>query len=52
MKLKPCPFCDEKKQIYTNKNVYWSVLCVTCGAEGPTNRTEKGAINAYNKRPK
>ncbi len=48
----PCPFCGEKKQIYTNKIVYWSVLCVTCGVDGPTNRTEKGAIKAWNRRSK
>jgi Lar family restriction alleviation protein len=43
-KLKPCPFCGERKHIDTylkdssierNGHLYWHIFCLKCHAEGP-----------------
>jgi Lar family restriction alleviation protein len=43
-KIKPCPFCGEKRNIYWylkessfehEEHQYWYVLCLKCRAEGP-----------------
>jgi hypothetical protein len=50
-KLCPCPFCDSKK-IYIRVSFKYCVACENerCLAEGPVRYTERGAINAWNRR--
>ncbi len=52
LKLLPCPFCKEKKEIYNNQFVSgsWSVDCLVCDAQGPKCKTEVESIKAWNKR--
>jgi len=53
-KLKKCPFCGEKEEIYQDRyrGGYWNVHCLMCGASGPNHKTEVAAIKAWNGRPK
>jgi Lar family restriction alleviation protein len=49
--IKPCPFCGEKKVMSHGGVYWWFISCEAkrCGADGPPRRTEKGAINAWNR---
>jgi hypothetical protein len=51
MKLKPCPFCGEQKEISTDKyqSGYWKTRCVMC--RGGEALNEKLAIQEWNTRP-
>jgi len=37
MKLKPCPFCGEKKELegHLTGDDEWTIRCRNCGAIGP-----------------
>jgi hypothetical protein len=48
MKLKPCPFCGESKQLFW-KTPAW-VQCGVCLCEGP--RVDLSPIEAWNRRAK
>jgi len=53
--LKPCPFCG-CKWIVTVSTLFapkWYLMrcrVLTCAAEGPRRKAERGAINAWNRR--
>ncbi len=51
-KLKPCPFCKEKKDIYPDRyrDGHWNVHCMVCGASGPNEQSEPEAIKAWDRR--
>lgn len=52
-KLKPCPFCGHKKpMIYDERKIGkgFEVTCRMCAAKVGGNKTEKEAIEAWNKR--
>ena len=51
LKIKSCPFCTKKRVEVLNSHVFW-VACNNsrCHVEGPTRKTENGAIKAWNKR--
>lgn len=51
--LKPCPFCGERETLkpwQADAIEYWTVICESCVAEGPTSITEAEAIAAWNAR--
>lgn len=54
--IKPCPFCEEQKQLYVEEFnvvedlVKFDVFCPNCGACGPQKYSEQQAIDARNKR--
>ena len=55
-KLKPCPFCGNKKvkvcggvPAGSRKGVYW-VYCRKCGTSSGNKKTKNSAIAAWNKR--
>lgn len=56
----PCPFCEEhsiETWVTENEDVdgraeWISCACTHCGTEGPAMATYKGAIDAWNLRPK
>ena len=58
MKLEPCPFCGEEKQLKVKKDYITirTVECLRCGCEGPiAHYTDKAitndiAIDLWNKR--
>lgn len=57
-----CIFCDVKvpgtvkvdEELFSigEGNGFYQVHCYMCGAKGPVKGTEKGAIDAWNKRSK
>lgn len=49
-KTKPCPFCKSTDLSIQNSmlNLWW-IECNACLTEGPIKRTEKGAMNIWNK---
>ena len=53
--LKPCPFC-ECNQAMTwhigHRDLPWMVECMGCMTEGPWAKTEKEAIELWNRRVK
>lgn len=53
-KLKSCPFCGEKTEIYLNRYVSerWTVGCLMCDCRAMLCETKKKAIKAWNRRPK
>lgn len=49
--LKPCPFCGEKPYTYTDGwRVWWGVKCPDCSCIIGEYRTEKEAIEEWNRR--
>ena len=49
-RLKPCPFCGEKKlEIMTGEDENYWVVCKKCLAEGPTSNLSS-VIYVWNKR--
>ena len=53
MKIKPCPFCLNKRvAIQTCLNGYVRVVCLLfrCQSEGPLRKYKAVAIRAWNKR--
>lgn len=52
--LKPCPFCGAKRVYIASKGggFFWAVECSNgaCWVVGPWRKTERGAINAWNRR--
>lgn len=53
-KLKPCPFCGEKRNLYPESYVTgkWQVECLICRASGGNCVKEANAIKAWNRRVK
>lgn len=54
-KFKPCPFCGLYLAVtwhIGHLDKPWIVNCYECGAEGPRAKTEKEAIELWNKRAK
>lgn len=51
-KLKPCPFCGEKKDLEFEKdsNGNWTVECACCGAIGPWSRSKEQARALWDER--
>lgn len=57
LNLKPCPFCGEKNTRIrrwevggTTRHYEYSVICMHCGAEGPSDLNESGAVEMWNMR--
>lgn len=57
--LKPCPFCGKNELtmgrsfVSGNKGKYknqYYIVCSICDSKGPNWHTEKGAVNAWNRR--
>lgn len=55
-KLKPCPFCRVAIGKFVLIGVEYDssrvVVCVNCGAKGPTGTDDNSAISAWNRRSK
>lgn len=54
VRLEPCPFCTSTELGYY-EHVYakhFSVMCDTCGAEGPRRPTCAEAARLWNRRPR
>jgi len=50
-KLKPCPFCGEKKEIWQMRRIWqYYILCRICGARGPTHDDPGWATRKWNER--
>jgi len=54
-KLKPCPWCGQKKGYKITQYAYgkgndWAIKCDKCGATGPYADSVKGAQRKWNKR--
>ena len=51
MKLKPCPFCGERRGAPTKRfPLVWVVVCRNCNTEGPPRPNEARAIKAWETR--
>ena len=52
MKLKPCPFCGGKGELWNNKLTYrlYGVICEECDCMTPYFTTREQAIEAWNRR--
>lgn len=59
MTIKACPFCGNKKTLVASWTVFehtqaehleYSVCCLNCGAEGPNDLGESGAVESWNLR--
>ena len=52
MKLKPCPFCGGKGELWNNKLTYrlYGVICEECDCMTPYFTTREEAIEAWNRR--
>lgn len=52
MKLKPCPFCGRKGELWNNKLTYrlYGVICEECDCMTPYFTTREEAIEAWNRR--
>ena len=51
--LAPCRWCKDAGSLVINHGEDWfEVACGNCGASGPDNSTEFGAITAWNTRVK
>jgi Lar family restriction alleviation protein len=53
--IKSCPFCDNSKSSLFSLGFDGGlnyVICLKCGANGPTSDTERGAIRKWNGRTK
>lgn len=55
MKLKPCPFCGDTRQLSHSSTIFMDdntffVVCNMCCAEGPTGADKELAIEAWNRR--
>jgi Lar family restriction alleviation protein len=49
--MNPCPFCEDTKSFVSGSDWNgWYVVCAECGADGPTETTKAGAIDAWNTR--
>jgi len=51
--LLPCPFCAEDKELHivTNSVDGFTMQCLTCGSEGPSESSESEAVTYWNRRP-
>jgi len=52
LRVKVCPFCGSKENLDLGHTTKWWISCQSknCGAEGPTQKTRKNAIEAWNTR--
>lgn len=50
IKLKPCPFCGGKAELFTEYEIFFKIQCVVCGC-GTLNGTSKPlVIERWNRR--
>jgi len=53
---RPCPFCGNKYDVFTEKtdekNNCWQVVCMCCGAMGPSAGDSVDAERYWNEREK
>ena len=52
MKLQSCPFCGGGYLTVNrlrNANM-WNVMCLSCGCQGPTEETEREAVDRWQRR--
>lgn len=57
-KLLPCPFCGESRPLYLDRIEFfnnpdepkYSVMCLTCAAEGPIEDSWENAVLKWNDR--
>jgi len=51
VKLKPCPFCGERKDLFVpHEGVTYQVYCDNCTSHGPWKLSRNGAIAVWNRR--
>ena len=50
IKLKPCPFCAGKADLFLNGSGLYVVQCVACGNRTICYQTKEGAVGAWNRR--
>lgn len=48
--LLPCPFCGDKAHVVGEERKYYFVQCEGCGVHQLYHRSERGAIDDWNKR--
>ena len=49
-KLKPCPFCGGKAELFHSYDGYHCVQCTCCACGTIYMRTESGAVRMWNRR--
>lgn len=49
----PCPFCAGTRGVLDRhtETGKWSVICISCAAMGPWGRSQRSAIDQWNRRP-